>query len=266
MVHVRSKLFKRGAVLVAGALMTLGVSAATAGSASAAPSAGVCNGGSIVGGVYSSLTINGICTADDGNVTVTGNVTIKTDEALIAAFSNSNVIVKGTLTVGNYADLVLGCEPDAFSCLDDMTNTLSNSVFVGKLIGNKAQSMIVHHASIKTDVKQSGGGGGYNCNVDPIVEGPDYSTYEDTNVGGSVSITGVQTCWLGFFRNQVAGSVTYNNNFTYDPDGNEIATNKIAGNLKCSGNIPAPQSGDSGGGPNLVGGTRGGQCKSTSLP
>ena len=80
--HVGNKFFRRGAVLVAGALMTLGVATVSAGSASAAPSPGVCNGGSILGGVYSSLTVNGSCNVDSGTVIVTGNVTVKPESAL----------------------------------------------------------------------------------------------------------------------------------------------------------------------------------------
>ncbi|HEV7193653.1 MAG TPA: hypothetical protein VGN35_10650 [Jatrophihabitantaceae bacterium] len=264
------KLFKRGAMVMAGAMVALGVATAAAGSASAAPSAGVCNGGSIAPGPYTTLTINGVCTVDQGSVFVTGNLTIKTNGVLIAAFGGSNLIVKGTLTVGNYADLILGCEPGAFICFNDpdqVHGTMATSDSVGKLVGNTAQAMIVHRTNIKGDVKQNMGGGGYNCNSDSNLQGsPDYTDYEDNNVGGSVSVTKVQTCWTGFIRNQVAGSVVWNNNFAYDPDGNEITSNKIGGDLKCMGNIPAPQVGDSSGGPNLVAGMRTGQCQSTLLP
>ena len=94
----------------------------------------------------------------------------------------------------------------------------------------------------------------------------EYSTFEDSNFGSTVTITKFYTCWMGFIRNQVSGTVVYNNNSTELSDGNEIVSNKIGGDLKCTGNNPAPHAGDSGGGPNLVAGVRTGQCTSTSLP
>jgi hypothetical protein len=39
--------------------------------------------------------------------------------------------------------------------------------------------------------------------------------------------------------------VNFTNNATADPDGNEVVTNTLRGNLNCSGNNPAPQVGDS---------------------
>lgn len=42
----------------------------------------------------------------------------------------------------------------------------------------------------------------------------------------------------------------------------EIVTNTIKGDLRCSGNSPAPQVGDSGGQPNVVFGKKTGQCVS----
>jgi len=58
----------------------------------------------------------------------------------------------------------------------------------------------------------------------------------------------------------VNGSVNFNNNSVIDPDGNEVQTNTIHGNLNCSGNTPGPQMGDSGGSPNTVTGSKTGQC------
>ena len=145
---------------------------------------------------------------------------------------------------------------------------MSTSDVVGKLVGNSAAAILAHHNNIKTDVKQNLGGGDPSCaDSDPRIDGaPDYTTYEDNNVGGNVTITKVTTCWMGFIRNNVKGTVIYNNNSTDDPDGNEIVSNQIGGDLKCMGNNPPPQAGDSAGAANAVAGTRTGQCRSTSLP
>ena len=63
-------------------------------------------------------------------------------------------------------------------------------------------------------------------------------------INGSVSITGFDGFWQGFFRNTVNGTVKFNNNTVVDTDGNEFQTNTIHGSLNCSGNTPLPQQGD----------------------
>ena len=87
-----------------------------------------------------------------------------------------------------------------------------------------------------------------------------WNTIEDSRINGSVWITNYNGFWQGFFRNTVNGSVNYNNNTLVDPDGNEVQTNTIHGNLNCSGNDPAPQQGDSEGSANVVTGQKTGQC------
>ena len=59
----------------------------------------------------------------------------------------------------------------------------------------------------------------------------------------------MHTCWIGFIRNNVGQSVYYSDNLLADPDGNEIVSNTIAGNLVCFRNSPPPQVGDSEGQP-----------------
>ena len=75
-----------------------------------------------------------------------------------------------------------------------------------------------------------------------------------------VSFMGYKSCWFGFFRNKVTGSVTIEHNTLADPDAMEITDNVISGNLGCFDNIPHAQIGDSGGGPNTVGGSKLGEC------
>ena len=62
------------------------------------------------------------------------------------------------------------------------------------------------------------------------------------------------------FRLHVGGSVTVTGNRMGDPDGNEITTNTIRGNLACFNNTPHAQFGDAAPIPNVVGGKKLGEC------
>jgi hypothetical protein len=141
----------------------------------------------------------------------------------------------------------------------------------GNLTTDGANSVIAHNGTFSSNVTITGGGGGTACNfgTGPLMGNPYYDDVEDSSIGGNLTITGVSTCWLGTFRLQVSGNMIFNNNvdpnstaFTppFPPDGNEIATNTIKGNLNCQGNNPTPQFGDSGGSPNTVSGQTNGQC------
>ena len=127
--------------------------------------------------------------------------------------------------------------------------------------------MVVHLVVVGQDVSMNGGGGGVNCSgsLPPPLSGPPYGDFEDMIIGGSLTITEWQSCWLGFVRDAIANKVTLNNNVTADPDGNEMATNSIRGDLKCAGNNPSPQIGDSGGSLNNVFGRAHGQCANPKL-
>jgi hypothetical protein len=87
-----------------------------------------------------------------------------------------------------------------------------------------------------------------------------FSTFEDNTINGNLSVVGVRSCWLGVFRNTVNGDVLIQNNTMADPDANEVTDNVISGDLACYNNSPQAQVGDSGGGPNVVGGQKLGEC------
>lgn len=254
---------RRVATLLAAGVLGLAVPLlpVAASAASAATGNTTCSGGSIAAGTYSSLTVTGFCSADAGSVTVTRNLTVAPGAALLAAFGGSDLNVGGNLTVGSRAILVLGCEPEAFSCFND-PNASTDDHVGGNLTANGALMVLAHHNTIGGNVTQSGGGGGVNCSTFPL--GPDgppaYSTYEDNTIGRNAVVTGLRTCWLGFIRNTVMRNVNFNNNITFDPDGNEVVTNTVGWNLNCHANSPAPQFGDSGGSPNTVGRKAIGQC------
>jgi hypothetical protein len=248
--------------------VVLGVAMAVPGVASAAPAPdGVCSGGSVAAGTYHTLTITGVCSIDSGNVHVWDNLTVKSGGALLAAFGGSDVTVGQNVVVRAKGILVLGCEPLAFTCLNDpdqQVGTLStNNRIGGSLIAVNALMVLAHNNHITGSVTQSGGGGGANCSNFPLGPNgpPAYSTYEDNFIGAGASVVGVHTCWLGFIRNNVRGNVVYSSNILADPDANEVVTNTIKGNLICTGNNPAAQIGDSGGSPNIVKGRAFGQCR-----
>jgi hypothetical protein len=224
-----------------------------------------CAGGSIAAGTYSSVTVAGPCSVDSGSVTVTGNLVVAPGGALIAAFGGSDLTVAGNLSVGSNGVLILGCEPFAFTCFNDPDQvnggTLSAAGTVGQnLTADGALAVLVHNTAVAGNAVVDGGGGGVNC--DPVLLGisPAYATFEDVSIGRNASISGWRSCWLGFFRNTVAGNVNFSDNIVADPDGNEVATNIIGGTLNCSGNNPAAQVGDSGGAPNTVGRKATGEC------
>ena len=247
---------------IATASLLAAAAALMSGGSVAAASSYTCTGGSIPGGTYSSVFVKGPapCTVDAGNVSVTHSLVVGRSAVLNSAFASSNLSVLGNLVVRPKGILVLGCEPDAFPCFDDSSS--SNSDWVGgNLTADHALAMLVHHAGVAHSIYQTHGGGGMSCSPLSALGGsPAYSTYEDVTVGGNVTIFALRSCWLGVIRTQVHGSVVFVNNVLGDPDGNEIVTNVIGGDLFCYRNSPKPQVGDSTGSPNIVGGRELGQC------
>ena len=182
-----------------------------------------------------------------------------------------NCAVGGSLYVERDAVLVLGCEPEAFTCMQRSrsggSHVSSASTVYGNLSATNALAVIVHDARIGGNLPVHQGGGGYNCDPQAALFGsPAYATFEDTSVGGNATINDMQTCWLGFFRTTVGGWVKYQNNGTADPDGNEVDADVVQGNFVCSGNNPAAQVGDSGGFPNIAFGKATGECASLTGP
>jgi hypothetical protein len=250
--------------------------------ASAAPSSFTCSGGSagsptaLPAGTYSSVEVSSaaVCAVNDGQVVVTGNVTIDSSGSLVAAFANNDVggsgtsglTVDGNVSVATGATLILGCEAAHFPCVDDnpSTPTLNSADTVqGSITASGALGVLVHDSTIGTNVVETGGGGGVSCTNSGIFASfgsPPYSDYEDVTIGGNLRVSGLQTCWTGALRDTIGGSLTFANNTFADPDSSELHTNQIAGNLLCSGNSPVVQYGDSTGTVNTVGGFATGEC------
>ena len=258
----------------------LGLIGGSPSASAATPSSFTCTGtptspGPLPSGTYAAVTVTGVCAVNDGQVVVTGDVTVNSGATLVAAFANNDVggsgtsglSVDGNIDIGSGGTLLLGCEAAHFACVDDPDQsnpTLNASETVkGSVVATDPLGVVVHLSTIGGDAAQSGGGGGVNCTPSGIFSlfgAPVYSDYEDNTIGGNLRITGLNSCWLGGLRNKVGGSVTYTNNTLADPDANEILTSQIAGNLLCSGDSPPMEYGDSHGSPNVVGGFATGQC------
>lgn len=263
--------------LVGALAMASTLALAAAGSAQASGNR-TCRGtpaapGTLAGNYSSNVTVSGVCFVNAGPATVARNLTISRGSALVAAFGlddqtgsgNSNLTVDGNIVVQAGGALMLGCEPNFFPCLDDPNagtgGTLTGNGTVGKdLIGEGARGILVHASTIAGSVSQSGGGGGVNCARNTLFPFGIYSDYEDNTIGKNLGLSGLQTCWLGALRNTVSGNFVAVGNMTADPDGNELISNTIDGNMSCSSNSPAVQFGDSSGTSNIVGGHASGQC------
>jgi hypothetical protein len=213
------------------------------------------NGATLRSGSYASVHVTGFCTlSDNAYVVVRGNMVVGHHGAF-NAITHGHITVRGDMRVRRGGVVGFGCAPSA-GC--DVTTTDRVN---GDVIARGAKSMIFHGSKVLGNFVTNGGGGGVNCNNDPVTQGPDYTTFEDGRIGGNFVIKNVRSCWFGFFRTHVKGSVIVKNNHWADPDAGEIQTNVIRGDLICRGNNPAPQQGDSGGSPNKVFGREVGQCR-----
>jgi hypothetical protein len=155
------------------------------------------------------------------------------------------VTIRGGLFVLPGATFVLGSEDNPVD-----TGTISGGVHA-----TDAASVEIHFTTINGGVDIHGGSGPFGPPFDVT-----FTTIEDSQINGGVTMEGYTGFWMGFIRNHVSGSVNLNDNVLEDPDGNEYVTNVIHGSLNCSGNSPAPQVGDSEGEPNQVTGPKTGQC------
>jgi hypothetical protein len=260
------------AVIVALTLCIAAVLAAPAGAAGPATCSGTVDSpGSVAGTISGSLQISGVCFVDAGPLTVNGNLTVQPGAALLAAFgaSGSDVTVNGNIDVKSGGAMILGCNPVSSPCFDDPSTTVTATVN-GNLTSSQALGVIVHNAAIAGNVEQHGGGGGFNCDPSGVFAAfgsPVFSTYEDSSIGGNLSISNVTSCWLGTARVDIGGNASYVGNQLADPDAIEVVLNHIHGNLSCQGNSMMWDSGDLSDDlfprvpqPNTVDGKRSGQC------
>jgi len=259
-----------GAIAVTGFVIVgpaVGLGVSTAG---AAPVQGyTCSGGAvnnptpIPAGTYGSVTVTGIC-AVGGAVEIHGGLTVASNAGLLATDptapdGNGGIIctpvhldVSGGIRVLSNGVLFLG---DSLRQGGGTGCPTSHDVVNGGLTGLGSNSVVVHGTTINGGFSLNGGGGGNsyfqfpfglfcaNIMVGGLDAGtPPFSDVEDSWVNGGASISGLQTCWMGFINNQVNGGATVNNNTLGDPDAIEIGLNTIHGGLACSGNQRDPNS------------------------
>jgi hypothetical protein len=208
----------------------------------------VCQGtaskpGVLTGRYGSGVVVNGVCQVNSGPATVTGTLKLDSGSVLIAAFGKkgSKLTVKGGVTVGQGATFVLGCNTTSFPCVDDPNQSkptlMSPGAVTGDVTSNSPLGVIIHSTTVGGDITQTGGGGGPSCTppkTGPFASfhSPVFSDYEDNTITGDLTVTKLNSCYLGIFRNHVtAMKVTYDT--LSDPDAIEIGTNVIKENLAC---------------------------------
>ena len=297
---MRTRMPARMALGVTAALLGLMIAPVlTASAASASPAGGGraydCTGGNIAPGSYGSIIVTGICYMPKGTIRVRRNLTVAPGALLDAVTPGdppghpvvpATVRIGGNVFVGKGAVLVLGCSPN-ISC--GMPPGISFDRVGGNLTALGSEAVVIHSATIGGNVTVLGGGGGaaggansggcFNTKKFPIpapwsedaalanpkTGSPQYTDVEDGFIGGNLTVAGQQTCWLGLERNRVRGSLANASDVTSDPDGMEINSNLIGGNVTCLNNDPAVQFGDGAQAPNLVGGFGSGECGFTVL-
>lgn len=159
--------------------------------------------------------------------------------------SEGPVTIHGGLFVQQGGTLVLGSEE----------NPVHTATISGGVHASNAMSVQIHFSTINGGIDIHGGSGPFGGPFDVT-----WNAIEDNTINGGANVVGYDGFWQGFIRNDVHGTVDFNNNVVSDPDGNEIVTNTIHGNLNCAANDPSPQVGDSEGSPNHVTGRETGQC------
>ena len=233
-----------------------------------------CHGGLVPSGVYQSLTIETGKTCwtgvAPGVVEIHGLLTLMPNSMFDAMEGGTAQLwVQNNVVVGTNAALGLGCYPEVGASVAVEPMDCSADYLNGALIGTNALAVIVHNVRMRGDFILNGSGdlagGGFDsgsCELPVLFGGPAFSTIEDSNVNGAVSVSNLKTCWFGMFRNTVRGNITVRNNSFDDPDGTEIGSNSTNNTLSCSGNIPKAQFGESGAGPNTARGPKLGECAS----
>ena len=234
--------------------------------------------GVLAGTFRGDVVVTGVCVVNGGAAVIKGDLILARGSALNATFAlndvagtgTSSLTVRGDIRVGRGATLGMGCEPNFQPCSDDPNaasgGTLTGHSHVGGDVrASRALGVIIHASKINGSVTLNSGGGGKTCAVPTtgifsLLQSPVFSDFEDNTIGGSLTVTGLRTCWLGALRNHVRANIVVAGNKMADPDAGEVLTNVVRGSIACFRNSPAVQYGDSGGSPNRVYGRAFGQC------
>jgi hypothetical protein len=236
------------AALISGVL-AFGTTVLVTSSAGAA-STYTCSGGSptsptlIPAGNYGRVTVTGFCYMQ-GSYTIRGGLSVAPGAELDAAvmfgfppytygtFCNVFVNVSGGIQVGAGGVLYFGNGPGT-NCPS------SNDVVNGRITSTGGDTVVIHGTTVNGGISAKGGGGAGDCAPTGPAPFGSFTDVEDSQINGGLSITGLNTCWIGTIRNQVNGVETVANNETSDTDAIEIGLNTIHGGLGCSGNFLNP--------------------------
>jgi hypothetical protein len=247
------------------------------GTVSAAASTGItCSGsftspGHIAPGTYASIKVLGFCFIPGGNVVDKGDMTLAKGATLLANFpagtplgpeGDANVLVNGSVFVGERAMLLLGCSPGV-GCANTTHDTIK-----GNLVASDALGVVLHSDVIGGSVHLNGGGGGVTCTpsgIFALIGSPDYSNSSSDVIHGDLTVINLRSCWFGVFADIVMGNVYVAHNIFADPDATEVGNNEVFGSLACFNNVPKAQFGDSTQPPNVVLGAIRGECKPLSI-
>ena len=182
-------------------------------------------------------------------MTITKNLTVAPGAQLNPHAATFAVVhVMGNVKVGKDGILGLGQ-------YGPPTIQQTGTVVDGNIEAHQPQSLYLSAITIHGNLSSDGGNGpGLNFPIKNVI------------VDGNVELHNWSGLWIGLFRSTIGGNVIFSNNTGTQtgpdgsPDSSEVADNVITGNLVCQRNEPAAQFGDSGGGPNTVGGKAVGQC------
>lgn len=224
--------------------------------------------GLLAGHYGGTVTVHGYCIVDGGPTQIKGNLVLTPGSAVNATYAlndlsgsgRSTLWVRGNIEVRKGATLLMGCEPNHQPCTDDPNaatgGTLRGRDLVdGSLIASWARGVVVHASRIKGDVRQTYGGGGLSCAVPTsglfsLIHSRVYSDYEDNKIFGDLKIIDLRTCWFDALRNRVRGSLTYARSTLADRGGSVVVSNEVYRTLRCIGDDPVVQYGDTNGKPN----------------
>lgn len=216
-----------------------------------------CAGGTIGSGTYDNITVTGACSVTAGAVVnVTGNITLTKGATLDAQSAPSTITVAHDVTALSGALLGLGCQgsTDAFHpCAGDYAGQQSTITVNGNITAWNAATVLLNGLTVRGSITALGGGS-------PIPWSIKHNT-----VGGSITVAGQTTNWIGVLFNQIGGNVTLLHIAITDTDpgahGAFVVQNTIRHNLFCFGVTPTVTGGLFPGEPlNTVGGRAFGQC------
>lgn len=226
--------------------------------AAADPNSGppICpHAGNAVSGTHGNLTIwrNAFVKAGT-TLTVRGDLTIARG-ACLDAFTLGTVHVHGDILVSPGATLALGCTPNAIGPAPPCGTHTTNDTVGGSIVATRPRTMYLDGDTIAGNVISRGGGPGLNG---PFVNFP----VKDNTIGGRLMLIGWHGGWIGAIRNTVGHNLRFSENASVqDPDSNEVQTNTVGGDLVCYHNSPAAHvNPNDGGQPNVVAGSKIGQC------